>query len=419
MYNGVYLPNTLKQRRQQKRQRQKNVSSSNDTKKSTNTEDDNKEEIKGKSCHYIYDHTHTVPSATTHRSNSSSTGMDLNDAECVKNEQQSQDLSATSLEDNYKDEVDVDPNTNSISKDEMRDYEEAQRERMELMENAKRISDEAVDPEMRLKYLLNQSKVFHHFLEGSVAVADKKKKAAAKGGKGSIESAKRMTEEEEDSQMLKTAQSKRLGIVRLDKQPSILAKTCKMHPYQLEGLNWMIKLHDHGINGILADEMGLGKTLHKIEILAYLRPGRGVKVPHLIFVPKSCVGNCANEFKKWCPSIRAIKMLGNKSDRERVVEEYLPLDTSGKRRFDALVCSYEGLLRERTSFAKIPWHYLIIDEAHRIKNENSLLSKVVRLMTTRFGILITGTPLQNNLHEIWALQNFLLPDIFGDAEHFD
>ena len=124
----------------------KNVSSSNDTKKSTKTEDDTDEEIEGQSYRYIYDHTHTVPSATTHRSNSSSTGMDLNDAECVENEQQSQDSSAASPEDDYKDEVDDDPDTDSLAKDDMRDYEEAQRERMGLMENAESIADEAVDP---------------------------------------------------------------------------------------------------------------------------------------------------------------------------------------------------------------------------------------------------------------------------------
>ena len=91
---------------------------------------------------------------------------------------------------------------------------------------------------------------------GSVATADKRKKkgAAAKGrGRG------RMTEAEEDAQLLKSAASKRRGVVRLEQQPSLLAEHCKMHKYQIEGLNFMIQLHDHGIHGILADEMGLGK----------------------------------------------------------------------------------------------------------------------------------------------------------------
>ncbi len=193
-----------------------------------------------------------------------------------------------------------------------------------------------------------------------------------------------------------------------------------MHKYQLEGLNWMIKLHDHGINGILADEMGLGKTLQTISLLAYLREARGVKGPHLVIVPKTVVGNWIKEFHRWCPSIKAVRMGGTHEERVRAKAEFLkPDDTTGKYKFDALVCSYEAVLKEKGILGRIPWKYLIIDEAHRIKNENSSLSKAVRLLSTEFRLLITGTPLQNNLHELWALLNFLLPEIFGDSEQFD
>ena len=122
---------------------------------------------------------------------------------------------------------------------------------------------------------------------GSVAAtADKRKK---KGGSGKSHRG-RMTEAEEDAQLLKSAASKRRGIVRLEKQPSLLAEHCKMHKYQIEGLNFLVSLHDHGIHGILADEMGLGKTLQTISLLAYLRETRGMKGPHLVVVPKSVVG---------------------------------------------------------------------------------------------------------------------------------
>ena len=227
-----------------------------------------------------------------------------------------------------------------------------------------------------------------------------------------------MTEDEEDAQLLQSAQSKR-QTVRLEKQPSNLSEQCKMHDYQLEGLNWLIKLHDHGINGILADEMGLGKTLQTISLLAYLRESRGVKGPHLIIVPKSVVGNWIREFKKWCPCIRALRMGGTKAERLRIAGELQPNPKTNKYPFDVLVVSYEGLIKEKGKLGKIGWEYLIIDEAHRIKNENSTLSRVVRTMDTNFRVLITGTPLQNNLHELWALLNFLMPDIFGDADQFD
>jgi len=117
--------------------------------------------------------------------------------------------------------------------------------------------------------------------------------------------------------------------------------------------------------------------------------------------------------------MRAVRMGGTKAERQKVIAEDLPLDEHGKFRFDCLVMSYEALLRERGRLSKIEWKYLIIDEAHRIKNENSSLSKAIRTMTTAHRLLITGTPLQNNLRELWALLNFLMPDIFGDAEQFD
>jgi SWI/SNF-related matrix-associated actin-dependent regulator of chromatin subfamily A member 5 len=164
--------------------------------------------------------------------------------------------------------------------------------------------------------------------------------------------------------------------------------------------------------------MGLGKTLQTIAFLAYLRENRGVKGPHVVIVPKSVVGNWIREFKMWCPAIKAVRMGGTKDERQKFITEDLPM-VDGKYKWDVLVTSYEGILRERGKLGKIEWKYLIIDEAHRIKNENSSLSKAVRTMNTAFRLLITGTPLQNNLRELWALLNFLMPDIFGDAEQFD
>lgn len=110
-------------------------------------------------------------------------------------------------------------------------------------------------------------------------------------------------------------------------------------------------------------------------------------------------------------------MGGTKEERQKIIGTYF--GSGEKAHFDVLVTSYEGLLKEKAKLSNVSWEYLVIDEAHRIKNENSSLSKCVRIMKTNFRVLITGTPLQNNLHELWALLNFLMPDIFGDAEQFD
>lgn len=135
-------------------------------------------------------------------------------------------------------------------------------------------------------------------------------------------------------------------------------------------------------------------------------------------------------------------MGGTKEERQKFINEDLPIDPStGRYKFDVLVTSYEGVLKEKGRLGKIEWKYLVIDEAHRIKNEKSSLSLAVRTLKTQFRLLITGTPLQvsysfgvcvsrhsieltppcrqNNLRELWALLNFLMPDVFGDAEQFD
>lgn len=153
-----------------------------------------------------------------------------------------------------------DDKAEELANEDVHELEEVRKERMELMKAEKEALEKEAAEEAaagggsfnKIDYLIKQSDVFAHFLAGSVAIDDKKKKGK-KGGRGAKKG--RMTEAQEDAQLMKTAQSHRRTI-RLDKQPGNLASHCKMHAYQLEGLNWLIKLHDHGINGILADEMG-------------------------------------------------------------------------------------------------------------------------------------------------------------------
>ena len=141
---------------------------------------------------------------------------------------------------------------------------------------------------------------------------------------------------------------------------------------------------------------GLGKTLQTISLLAYLRESRGVKGPHLCVVPKSVVGNWMREIKKWCPAIRPMRMGGTKEERAKFMQQGMSQKEDGTWhcKFDVLITSYEGVCKEKGRFRKVAWKYVIIDEAHRIKNEKSALSLVVRQMNTQFRMLITGTPLQ-------------------------
>lgn len=187
-----------------------------------------------------------------------------------------------------------------------------------------------------------------------------------------------------------------------------------MRDYQVAGLNWLISLHENGISGILADEMGLGKTLQTISFIGYLRFVCDISGPHLVVVPKSTLDNWKREFQRWIPDIDVLVLQGAKEARHDLINERLV-----DEKFDVCITSYEMILREKSHLKKFAWEYIIVDEAHRIKNEDSSLAQIIRLFNSRNRLLITGTPLQNNLHELWALLNFLLPDVFGDADAFD
>jgi SWI/SNF-related matrix-associated actin-dependent regulator of chromatin subfamily A member 5 len=229
---------------------------------------------------------------------------------------------------------------------------------------------------------------------------------------GATSERRRRTEAEEDAELLKDEKHGGSAETVFRDSPGFIQGT--MRDYQVAGLNWLISLHENGISGILADEMGLGKTLQTISFLGYLRHIMGTTGPHLITVPKSTLDNWKREFARWTPEVNVLVLQGAKEERQQLINDRL-VDEN----FDVCITSYEMILREKAHLRKFAWEYIIIDEAHRIKNEESSLAQVIRMFNSRNRLLITGTPLQNNLHELWALLNFLLPDVFGDAEAFD
>lgn len=183
--------------------------------------------------------------------------------------------------------------------------------------------------------------------------------------------------------------------------------------YQLEGLNWLIKMHESGINCILADEMGLGKTIQSISLLGYIKITRGEQAKHLVVVPKSCLQNWADEFARFVPALQIFVL---HTSRAEVANE---AKNVCNKNFDVILTTYEMCMYAKNVLKRVDWSYVVIDEAHRLKNENSQLSKIVREYSFKHRLLLTGTPLQNNVHELWALLNFIAPDIFYDAEKFE
>lgn len=158
-----------------------------------------------------------------------------------------------------------------------------------------------------------------------------------------------------------------------------------------------------------------------MSFLGYLKLCCNIKnQPALILAPKSTIFNWLSEANKWVPDLKAIVLNGDKIERYECIKRIRNyIHRHGYAPFDILITSYELGIIEKSFLKKLSWSYLVIDEAHRIKNENSLLSQIVRSFPTENRLLITGTPLQNNLHELWALLNFLMPELFSSADEFD
>ncbi|KAH7856443.1 hypothetical protein Vadar_001502 [Vaccinium darrowii] len=201
---------------------------------------------------------------------------------------------------------------------------------------------------------------------------------------------------------------------KVTEQPSTL-QGGELRPYQLEGLQWMLSLFNNNLNGILADEMGLGKTIQAISLIAYLIENKGVTGPHLIVAPKAVLPNWVNEFSSWAPSIVAILYDGRLDERKAMREEF-----SGEGKFNVLITHYDLIMRDKSFLKKIHWQYMIVDEGHRLKNHECALARtLVSGYRIRRRLLLTGTPIQNSLQELWSLLNFLLPNIFNSVENFE
>ncbi|XP_058192879.1 probable ATP-dependent DNA helicase CHR12 [Rhododendron vialii] len=197
-------------------------------------------------------------------------------------------------------------------------------------------------------------------------------------------------------------------------QPSTL-QGGELRPYQIEGLQWMLSLFNNNLNGILADEMGLGKTIQTIALIAYLIENKGVTGPHLIVAPKAVLPNWVNEFSSWAPSIMAVLYDGRLDERKAMREEY-----SGEGKFNVLITHYDLIMRDKAFLKKIHWQYMIVDEGHRLKNHECALARtLVSGYRIRRRLLLTGTPIQNSLQELWSLLNFLLPNIFNSVQNFE
>lgn len=196
-------------------------------------------------------------------------------------------------------------------------------------------------------------------------------------------------------------------------QPSILNQSLSLKPYQKVGLNWLALVHKHGLNGILADEMGLGKTIQAIAFLAYLYQ-EGNKGPHLIVVPASTIDNWLREVNLWCPTLKVLCYYGSQEERKQIrynihskYEEYNVIVTT----YNCAISSSD----DRSLFRRLKLNYAIFDEGHMLKNMGSIRYQHLMTINANNRLLLTGTPVQNNLLELMSLLNFVMPHMFSSS----
>ncbi|KAK6124620.1 hypothetical protein DH2020_041634 [Rehmannia glutinosa] len=172
-------------------------------------------------------------------------------------------------------------------------------------------------------------------------------------------------------------------------------------------------MYEKRLNGILADEMGLGKTIMTIALLAHLACEKGIWGPHLIVVPTSVMLNWETEFLKWCPAFKILTYFGSAKERRIKRQGWLKPNS-----FHVCITTYRLVIQDSKVFKRKKWKYLILDEAHLIKNWKSQRWQTLLNFNSKRRILLTGTPLQNDLMELWSLMHFLMPHIFQSHQEF-
>ncbi|RLW10449.1 hypothetical protein DV515_00002305 [Chloebia gouldiae] len=201
-------------------------------------------------------------------------------------------------------------------------------------------------------------------------------------------------------------------------QPTIF--NGKLKAYQLKGMNWLANLYEQGINGILADEMGLGKTVQSIALLAHLAERENIWGPFLIISPASTLNNWHQEFARFVPKFKVLPYWGNPHDR-KVIRKFWSQKTlyTQDAPFHVVITSYQLVVQDVKYFQRVKWQYMVLDEAQALKSSSSVRWKILLQFQCRNRLLLTGTPIQNTMAELWALLHFIMPTLFDSHEEFN
>jgi len=228
------------------------------------------------------------------------------------------------------------------------------------------------------------------------------------GGRGSSTRSASSTEDV-NAMLTEIAEQRKEGNTRIP----IELLTGSLRSYQHVGLDWLVALYERHLNGILADEMGLGKTIMTIALLCWLAVEKEIWGPHLIIVPTSVMLNWEVEFKKWAPGLKVMSYFGSFKERKKKREGW-----TKPNQFHVCITSYQLVVNDASVFRRKRWKYIILDEAQNIKNFQSQRWQTLMTFHSKRRLLLTGTPLQNSVMELWSLMHFLMPDVFQSHSEF-
>ncbi|CAN6312749.1 unnamed protein product [Urochloa humidicola] len=339
-------------------------------------------------------------------------------------------------------------------------YELRKKEEREAAEALKREEElrEAKRQQQRLNFLLSQTELYSHFMQNKAGasappdaedVPDEDEEAAdpeeAQLKREALRAAQHAVSQQKmktnafDSEIVRLRQTSESGLPTDDSSSMDPSKIDLLHPstmpekssvqtpelfkgvlkeYQLKGLQWLVNCYEQGLNGILADEMGLGKTVQAMAFLSHLAEDKNIWGPFLVVAPASVVNNWAEELIRFCPDLKILPYWGP----ERIV---LRKNINPKRlyrrdaSFHILITNYQILVNEEKLLRRVKWQYMVLDEAQAIKSSSSQRWKTLLSFNCRNRLLLTGTPIQNNMAELWALLHFIMPTLFDSHEQFN
>ncbi|KDR11347.1 hypothetical protein L798_14889, partial [Zootermopsis nevadensis] len=205
-----------------------------------------------------------------------------------------------------------------------------------------------------------------------------------------------------------------------EERPQPLIFRGNLKHYQLKGMNWLANLYDQGINGILADEMGLGKTVQSIAFLCHIAEKYDAWGPFLIISPASTLHNWQQEMARFVPDFKVVPYWGSPQERKILRQFWDQKDLHTREAsFHVVITSYQLVITDFKYFNRIKWQYLVLDEAQALKSTNSVRWKLLLGFSCRNRLLLSGTPIQNSMAELWALLHFIMPTLFDSHDEFN